>query len=67
MKTLAEIKERALSIAMSHFYADVDDFTPWQPFEDYDEEWIVGEIESMADMLARQMLWAQTDGVSDDV
>ena len=62
MKTLDEIKERALAIAQMHFYADVDDLTPWEPFEDYDEEWIAGEIESMADMLTRNMLWAQGKG-----
>jgi hypothetical protein len=60
MKTLTELKERAHAIASQHFYADVDDLTPWQPFEDYDDEWIQEEIESMAEMLVGQMLWAQT-------
>jgi hypothetical protein len=59
MKTLAEIKERAHAIASMHFYADVDDLTAWEPFEDYDDEWIAEEIENMADTLTRNMLWAQ--------
>jgi hypothetical protein len=60
MKTLAEIKERAHAIASMHFYADVDDLTAWEPFEDYDDEWIQDEIESMAEMLVISMLWAQS-------
>ena len=61
MKTLDEIKERAHAIASMHFYADVDDLTAWEPFEDYDDEWIQEEIENMAEMLVGQMLWAQSD------
>jgi hypothetical protein len=64
MKTLAEIKQRATAIAEMHFYADLDDKTPWEPFERYNDEWIAYEIEVMADMLARNMLWAQ--GVTDE-
>jgi hypothetical protein len=60
MKTLAEIKERAHAIASMHFYADVDDRTAWEPFEDYSDEWIQDEIESMAEMLVVSMLWAQS-------
>lgn len=60
MKTLAEIKARAHSIASMHFYADVDDLTPWQPFEDYDQQWIDDEIENMAEMLTHAMIWAQS-------
>jgi hypothetical protein len=60
MKTLAEIKTRAHAIASMHFYADVDDLTAWEPFEDYDDEWIQDEIESMAEMLVISMLWAQS-------
>ena len=60
MKTLDEIKQRAHAIASMHFYADVDDLTAWEPFEDYDDEWIQDEIESMAEMLVISMLWAQS-------
>lgn len=59
MKTLAEIKERAHAIASMNFYADVDELTAWEPFEDYSDEWIQEEIKYMADMLVGQMLWAQ--------
>ena len=61
MKTLAEIKTRAHAIASMHFYADVDDLTAWEPFENYDDEWIAEEIENMTEMLVVQMLWAQSD------
>ena len=61
MKTLEQIKERAQAIAEMHFYADVDDGTLWEPFENYEDEWIAEEIASMADMLIRQMLWSQGD------
>lgn len=60
MKTSAEIKERAHAIASMHFYADIDDLTAWEPFEDYSDEWIQDEIESMAEMLVVSMLWAQS-------
>ena len=59
MKTLAEIKKRAFAIAQMHFYADLDDNTLWEPFENYNDEWIAEEIENMADMLTKHMLWAQ--------
>ena len=60
MKTLAEIKTRARAMAEMHFYSDVDDLTAWEPFENYSDEWIQDEIESMTDMLVISMLWAQT-------
>lgn len=60
MKTLAEIKERADAIASMHYYADVDDLTAWEPFEDYSDEWIQEEIKNMSDMLVGQMVWAQS-------
>lgn len=60
MKTLDEIKKRAHAIASMHFYADLDDLTPWEPFENYSDDWIQDEIEYMTDMLVGQMLWAQS-------
>ena len=60
MKTLDEIKTRAHAIASMHFYSDVDECAAWEPFEDYDDEWIQDEIESMAEMLVISMLWAQS-------
>lgn len=60
MKTLAEIKSRANAIASMHFYSDVDDLRAWEPFENYNDEWIADEIDSMTEMLVAQMVWAQS-------
>lgn len=60
MKTLDEIKARAHAMASMHFYADVDDLIAWEPFENYNDEWIQDEIASMAEMLVISMLWAQS-------
>lgn len=59
MKTLEQIKKRAYEVALMHFYADLDDLTLWEPFENYEDEWIAGEIENMTEMLTTSMLWAQ--------
>ena len=59
MKTLAQIKARALGCAEMHFYSDPDDLTPWEPFEDYPPRWIANEIKDLAEMVTNQMLWAQ--------
>jgi hypothetical protein len=59
MKTLEQIKKRAYEVALMHFYADLDDLTLWEPFENYEDEWIGEQIEYMTLMLAAQMLWAQ--------
>jgi hypothetical protein len=62
MRTLAEIKQRAQAIAEMHFYADPDSLLLWEPFQDYNDEWIADEIENMTEMLVKQMLWAQSKG-----
>jgi hypothetical protein len=64
MKTLEQIKKRAYEVALMHFYADLDDLTLWEPFENYEDEWIADEIESMTDMLVGQMVWAQQGEVT---
>jgi hypothetical protein len=61
MRTVDEIKQRAQAIALMHFYADLDDLLLWEPFQDYNDEWIADEIENMTEMLVGQMLWAQGD------
>lgn len=61
MKTINQIKDRARSIALSHFYSDYDNLTAWQPFERYSEEWLEDEVDNMTDMLIKQMLWAQSN------
>lgn len=60
MKTLDEIKTRAHAIASMHYYADFDELTAWEPFENYSDEWIQDEIKYMTEMLVGQMLWAQS-------
>lgn len=60
MKTLEEIKTRARAMAEMHYYADVDGHQLWEPFENYPDEWIADEIESMTDMLVVSMRWAQS-------
>jgi hypothetical protein len=64
MKTLEQIKKRAYEVALMHFYADLDDLTLWEPFENYEDEWIGEQIEYMTLMLAAQMLWAQQGEVT---
>lgn len=58
MKTNEQIKQYAYAVAESHFYADVDTHEPWEPFEDYPAQWIADEVDNMADMLTRAMVWA---------
>lgn len=62
MRTLDEIKQRAQAIALMHFYADLDGLLLWEPYQDYNDEWIADEIENMTEMLVGQMLWAQQGG-----
>ena len=59
MKTGEQIKDRAFAIAEAHFYADVEGQQPWEPFNHYSAQWIAEEVDNMADMLIRAMLWAQ--------
>jgi hypothetical protein len=59
MKTKEEIRKYAQGLASEHFYADVEDLTPWEPFEYYPEEWIAEEVESLAFAVEEAMLWAQ--------
>ena len=59
MRTKDEMKEYARAIAEMHFYSDVYDSTPWEPFEDYPTEWIEEHIADMADIITNAMLWVQ--------
>jgi hypothetical protein len=42
-----------------HFYSDVHDATPWEPFEHHDAEWIEAQVADMADTITYAMVWAQ--------
>lgn len=59
MRTLDQLKAHALAIAEMHFYSDVHDATPWEPFEHHDAEWIEEHIADMADIITNAMLWVQ--------
>jgi len=61
MKTLPEIQNLAATLAEMHFYEDYDDKTAWEPYESYHEEWVKEQMDNMAEMLVRIMLWAQSD------
>jgi hypothetical protein len=61
MRTLAQIEALAAGMAESHFYADPDEKTAWEPFEHYPEGWVEEQADNMAEMLVRCMLWAQQD------
>jgi hypothetical protein len=57
MKTRKQIRKYAEGVAWAHFYSDED--TLWEPFEDYPQDWIDEQVESLADAVERAMLWAQ--------
>jgi hypothetical protein len=59
MRTKDEMMKYARGFAESHFYSDEDCEVVWQPFEDYPEEWMVGEVDALADAMFRAMLWAR--------
>jgi len=61
MKTLPEIQHLAATMAEMHFYADYEDKTAWEPFENYPEAWVEEQMDNMAEMLVRVMVWAQSD------
>ena len=61
MKTLPEIQHLAETMAEMHFYADYEDKTAWEPFEKYPEAWVEEQMDNMANMLVRVMVWAQSD------
>jgi hypothetical protein len=46
MMTNDEIMIKAGKIAEGFFYSDGDK-TPWQPFEDYSDEWITRQIDDL--------------------
>ena len=59
MRTKDEMMKYARGFAESHFYADFDDLRAWEPFENYSEEWMADEVDSLADALFRVMRWVQ--------
>lgn len=57
MKTNEQIQEEAYAIAYNHFHCE--DGEPWEPFQYYSEEQLAEETESLADVIAHAMRWAQ--------
>ena len=61
MKTLPEIEALAATMAEMHFYADYENKMAWEPYENHSSDWVEEEMDNMAEMLVRCMLWAQRD------
>jgi hypothetical protein len=57
MKTAKAIRKYAEGVAWAHFYSDED--TPWEPFENYPQEWIDEQCECLADAIEKAMIWTQ--------
>jgi len=57
MKTNEQIREYAEQLAYGHFHCESGE--AWEPFENYGEEELAESEESLADVIARAMRWAQ--------
>ena len=57
MKTIEQIDDRALAIAHGHFYCESGE--AWEPFENWSKDEIAEETETLVDVIARAMRWAQ--------
>jgi hypothetical protein len=50
------IRRYAEGVAWGHFYSDDD--IPWEPFENYSDDWINEQASMLADAIENAMLWA---------
>lgn len=57
MKTQDELRAYAYGIAEGFFFAD--DNEVWEPFEDWDEDRVKEERDSLAGAILHAMEWAQ--------
>jgi hypothetical protein len=57
MKTQDELRAYAHGIAEGFFFADDDEV--WEPFEDWDEDRVKEERDSLAGAILHAMEWAQ--------
>ena len=64
MKTLTDIETLAATMAEMHFYADYENKLAWEPYENYSADWVEEQMDNMAEMLVRVMLWAQRDALA---
>jgi hypothetical protein len=63
MKTRDQIRAFAEGVAWGHFYSDED--SPWEPFENYEDDWIEDQCEALADAIEQAMLWAIAEDTID--
>jgi len=57
MKTKKEIKKYSRGLAKSYFYSFNN--IPWEPFENYDKDWLKDQVNDLARSVEIAMLWAQ--------
>ena len=57
MKTKEQMRDYAQGIATDFFFAD--DNEVWEPFEDWDEDRVKEERDSLAGAILHAMEWAQ--------
>jgi hypothetical protein len=46
-----QIRTIAEGVAEGQFYCDDERTTVWEPFENYDEEWVHEQVQSLADSI----------------
>ena len=46
-----QIRALAEGVSKGQFYCDDECTTVWEPFENYDEEWIHEQVQSLADSI----------------
>lgn len=55
-----QIRALAEGVATSHFYTE--DAYPWEPFENYDEEWVHEQAQSLADSIESAITYVINQG-----
>ena len=58
MRTKDEMEAYARGLAEQFFYSD-DEYTPWEPFENWHNADIEEEVENLAGLLCLAMVWVQ--------
>ena len=59
MRTKDEMREYARGLAEAIFYCDDECDTPWEPFEDWDEDTLEEALEDVAQSIFDAMHWVQ--------
>jgi hypothetical protein len=63
MKTRDQIRAFAEGVAWGHFYSDED--SPWEPFENYEDDWVEDQCKALADAIEQAMLWVIAEDTID--